>query len=204
MKILLTINALILLLLFIVGLIPDYYSNLVDFNVVDTLRQFEWTVFTGILIIGVLFSGIVGWIKYKNVPYPLRFLRINILINTVLLIFISSRAIPEYLDAKREYEVLSLKYKIKAESDMKNGLIIYEGAGLPMPLDSISQVKADKIDSLRAMYGIATSNIGCMISGPLLRAQSDYKELTQPFLDERNGKGWRQRMNREIAEIRGK
>jgi len=81
-------------------------------------------------------------------------------------------------------------------------LIVYETAGFPVPLDSLAQIKQDKIDNLRRTYGIVTKNIGCLITGPLLRAQSDYEVVTQSYLDRRNGTGWKHRMNQQIEEIR--
>jgi hypothetical protein len=37
-----------------------------------------------------------------------------------------------------------------------------------------------------------------------LRAQSEYEVLTEPYLDQRNGKDWKRRMNKQIEEIRKK
>jgi hypothetical protein len=51
-------------------------------------------------------------------------------------------------------------------------------------------------------YGLENRNIGCMITAPLLKAQSEYEQLTAPFLDRRNGPGWKRRMDAEIESIR--
>jgi hypothetical protein len=82
-------------------------------------------------------------------------------------------------------------------------LIIHETIGFPIP-DSAGQVEEDQIDSLMNTYGLARRNMGCMGSGALWRAQSDYEALTEPYLDQRNGKDWKRRMNKQIEEIRKK
>ncbi len=118
------------------------------------------------------------------------------------LFFISYHATLAILSAKREYEVLLSEYRRKAESDIKNGLIAYETAGMPILLDSVVQAREDKIDSLRRSYGLATRNMGCLITAPLLKAQDEYKLLTAPYLNRRNGLGWQQRMDEQIKSIR--
>jgi hypothetical protein len=49
---------------------------------------------------------------------------------------------------------------------------------------------------------LESRNIGCMVTAPLLKAQSEYEQLTAPFLDRRNGPGWKHRMELQIENIR--
>lgn len=202
MKKLLLFNVAVVFGLFLASVLPSYYINYpVYYSFINAFEQFEWTLFVGILIAGVLLSGVLGYYKSKSIPYPQRFLMINILLDIILLIFISIHDILVALDAKTEYEALSLKYKLKAKSDIKNDLIIYETFGFPVSLDSAHETE-EKVDSLVRTYGITHNNIGCVITGPLLKAQSDYNALTEPYLDIRNGEGWKNRMQQQITQIR--
>jgi hypothetical protein len=191
-------------MLFIAATLPDYYNHYsVYHGLINTISQFEWAIFLGTLMAGLLLSGVLGLIKFNKVPYLFRLLGINILFDTLFLIFIAYKGIPIFFDGKRDYELLASEYKIKAESDIKNGLIIHETLGFPIP-HSAGQAEEDRIDSLMNTYGLARRNMGCMVSGPLLRAQSEYEVLTEPYLDQRNGKDWKRRMNKQIEEIRKK
>lgn len=51
-------------------------------------------------------------------------------------------------------------------------------------------------------YGLESRNIGCMGTAPLLKVQSEYEQLTAPYLDRRNGSGWKHRMDIQIENIR--
>jgi hypothetical protein len=200
---LLVINAVTLLTLLIAVILPDYYINspvYVDFT--QSLAGFEWLIFAAILLAGIILSGILASIKFKNLAYLHRFQVINILLDIAFLIFISYHGIMAIVAAQREYELLSSEYIIKAKSDMKRGLIIYETAGFPVVGDSAAQAKDAKIDSLMRTYGLAHNNIGCVVTAPLLRAQSDYKVLTASYLEKRNGPGWKHRMDKQIEQIR--
>ncbi|KAA0993520.1 FEKKY domain-containing protein [Dyadobacter aurulentus] len=203
MKKLLIINVVILAVLLIAVVAPDYYINYeVYVNLMDSLASFEWLTLLGILSGGALLSAFFAGIKPNKIPYTSRFLKINIAFNTAFLLLILYYAALAVLSAKREYEELLSEYKIKAVSDIKNGLIVYETFGFPIVLDSADRAQIAKIDSLRRSYGLESRNIGCMMTAPLLRAQSEYEKLTAPYLDRRNGPGWKQRMDTQIANIR--
>lgn len=171
-------------------------------GLIDSLTGFEWILFLGILAAGVLVSALFACIKFKDISYKRRLLGINVFFNLMFLLFISYHGTLAILSARREYEVLLSEYKIKAESDIKNGVIVYETAGLPISLSPTEQIKEDKIDSLMRTYGLESRNTGCMVTAPLLKAQSEYEQLTAPFLDRRNGPGWKYRMELQIESIR--
>ncbi|TDE14792.1 FEKKY domain-containing protein [Dyadobacter psychrotolerans] len=203
MKKLLIINTVIILLLFIAANLPDYYSNnQLSNSLIDSFIHFEWLIFSGILMAGVLLASFLGCIPFKKIPYKHRFLRVNIFIDIVFLLFLAYTGALAMLDAKKEMDVLLVEYRIKAESDIKNGLITYETAGLPWLLDSAAEARDKKVDSIMLTYGIARRNAGCIVSGPLLRAQSYYEQLTASYLDQRNGPAWEHRMNRQIDKVR--
>jgi hypothetical protein len=203
LKKLLIIDAVTVAVLFMAAVVPNYYINYqVYVSLIDSLADFEWFIFLGILAAGALVCALFACIKFKNISYKRRFLGANVFFNLAFLLFISYHGTLAILSAKKEYEVLLSEYKIKAESDMKNGVIVYETAGLPISLSPTEQMKEDKIDSLMRTYGLESRNMGCMVTAPLLKAQSEYEQLTAPFLDRRNGAGWKHRMELQIENIR--
>ena len=182
----LIIDAVTVAVLFMAAVVPKYYINYqVYVSLIDSLADFEWFIFLGILAAGALVSALFACIKFKNISYKRRFLGANVFVNLAFLLFISYHGTLAILNAEREYEALLSEYKIKAESDIKNGLIVYETAGLSISSGLVEQIKEDKIDSLMRTYGIESRNIGCMVTAPLLKAQSEYEQLTAPFLDRR-------------------
>ncbi|WP_143061689.1 hypothetical protein [Dyadobacter sp. SG02] len=203
MKKLLRINAVMVAVLFMVAVVPNYYINYqVYVSVMDSLAGFEWLTFLGILTAGALVSALFACIKFKNISYKRRFLGASFLFNLAFFLFISYHGTLAVLSAKRQSDALLSEYKTKAESDMKNGLIVYETAGLPISSGRAEQIKGHKIDSLMKTYGLESRNTGCMVTAPLLKAQSEYERLTEPFLDLRNGPGWKHRMKLQIENIR--
>jgi hypothetical protein len=202
-KKLLILNAVTLTVLLIAIVAPGYYINKeVYASLSDSLAGLEWLTFLGILAGGALLSALFASVKLKKTSYKHRFLGTNIIFNLAFLLFISYHGTLAIFSARREYELLLSEYKIKAESDIKNGLIVYETVGLPISLGPTEQMKEGKIDSLMKTYGLESRNIGCMVTAPLLKAQSEYEQLTARYLDQRNGPGWKHRMDIQIENIK--
>ena len=58
-----------------------------------------------------------------------------------------------------------------------------------------------KRDSIRKNYGLISVSY-CMISESLDISKKEYRKITEPYLEKRNGKNWRERMKREIESIK--
>jgi|GEM_PF-5876616 len=83
--------------------LPDYYINYPVYSgIMSSVEHFEWMIFTGILIAGVLLSAILGFIRFKNTSYTLRLLGINIFLDVALLVFISYSGFHAFLEFKSE------------------------------------------------------------------------------------------------------
>ncbi|GAA6769103.1 hypothetical protein AAFH68_50670 [Flavobacterium sp. CGRL1] len=50
-------------------------------------------------------------------------------------------------------------------------------------------------------YGLYELNLGCMIDKQTSLLSKEYKKATNPYLEKRNGKGWRERMEKELDSI---
>ena len=66
----------------------------------------------------------------------------------------------------------------------------------------------DKIDlkqkfrkEIHNKYGLYERNLGCVIDKQISILKKKYEKITNPYLEKRNGKGWREKMKKEIDDI---
>ncbi|WP_420572730.1 hypothetical protein [Kordia sp.] len=55
--------------------------------------------------------------------------------------------------------------------------------------------------SLRENYGFHESNVGCIFSGSTIRGIEAYNAEIEKYLNERNGKGWREKYHAELDSL---
>ncbi|MCE7040326.1 hypothetical protein [Dyadobacter sp. CY312] len=202
MKKLLIINFTLLLLVIAAIIFPDVYMyGFSSSNLSYSLTREGWKILAGVILSGVVTSFLLGIPRIGMGVYLVRVLRANSLVTSLFLIFIVYHASVAVLEFQKQYESLVLEYKTKAESDIKNGMIVYEhGGGMAIPMDSSSELRYKKMDSIRAIYGVEYRNI-CVSWPAFEKAQSRYYAFTKPYLDKRNGIGWEERMEKQILEI---
>ncbi len=115
---------------------------------------------------------------------------------------------------------------VNAKHDIKVDSVKYFTAGLPFikPVlnkttsDTLSSESLTSIDSLEITfdriqieqklrknihnkYGLYEMNLGCMIDKQTSILSKEYKKITNPYLENRNGKGWKGKMEKEIDSI---
>jgi hypothetical protein len=113
-----------------------------------------------------------------------------------------------------------------AQHDIKVDSVKYFTAGLPfirpvltktvrdtMPEESLKSVDSfeitlDRIQieqklrkSIHNKYGLYEMNLGCMIDKQTSILSKEYQKITNPYLEKRNGKGWREKLEKEINNI---
>ena len=71
---------------------------------------------------------------------------------------------------------------------------------LEIKLDKI-QIEQKLIKSIYSKYGLYQINLGCMIDKQTSILSKQYKKITYPYLEQRNGKGWEGKMEKEIGSI---
>lgn len=59
-----------------------------------------------------------------------------------------------------------------------------------------------KVDSIQKNYGVKYKNTGCIIDPVESNAQEKYEEAVMPYLEKRNGKGWKTKMDGEIGKMK--
>ena len=98
-------------------------------------------------------------------------------------------------------EILT-QFRNDAENDIKNDDVKTFGFGLSLPPKNKSQEIAKlKTDSILKVHGISIKNLGCTIMPELTKAMEEYEKITEVYLTERNGKGWRIKMENKIQKI---
>lgn len=63
------------------------------------------------------------------------------------------------------------------------------------------EVNQKLIEGIYNKYGLYKKNLGCIIDKQTSILSKEYKKITNPYLEKRNGKGWREKMQKEIDSI---
>lgn len=63
------------------------------------------------------------------------------------------------------------------------------------------KVKNEIIRKTYNKYGLNIYSLGCVISRQTFIFTKKYNNLTRPYLEKRNGKGWKEKMEKELNEI---
>lgn len=145
-----------------------------------------------------LISWMISTLKIKNLTGKNRFLLVYSILCSFLFGYFIYISINSYLSAEKAIVQIENEYIEQAQKDIKNGRIIFRHAGgfaIPGEWDG-------KIDSIHQKYGIQYQNTGCVIEALEIKGQEKYKETVQPYLEKRNGKGWEERMEKEIKMIK--
>ncbi|ROI01782.1 MULTISPECIES: hypothetical protein [unclassified Chryseobacterium] len=153
-----------------------------------------------ILGITALVSYLISSLDIKKLSFGSKFLRIFPLINFIVFIFFIYLSVDGWIEKQNELSKIENSYIRQAKKDIRNDKVIlgYAG-GLSL---SPPQQHQNKIDSIHKKYGICYKNRGC-ISDPMdIKAQEKYTKIVIPYLEKRNGKGWENRMQKEINGLK--
>ncbi|MFV5697044.1 hypothetical protein ACM55H_01630 [Flavobacterium sp. ZT3R17] len=115
----------------------------------------------------------------------------------ILVIFISCKS--------RNLE-LSLEYKNQALHDIEVDSVKVFTFGLPFisPVESeriVQETRNDKISDIYKKYGLYRLNLGCVIDTKEGKSRKNYHKITQAYLEKRNKKGWKVKLEKEIDDI---
>jgi len=108
-----------------------------------------------------------------------------------------------FLSCKSEDNPLLVEYKNQAFYDIKVDSVKFFGFGLALPpRDSLELLKINKQVAVYTKYGLFRKNLGCIVGDKELdSAVIEYYKITKVYLEERNGKGWRRKMENELNNI---
>jgi len=152
------------------------------------------------LALFVLTAWLISHLKIKNLKPENRFLLVFTVLCGILLTFIVYFDAATYISTRKEIRESEDEYIQQAKEDIKKDKIMYRFAGgLSIPeYDAKTQ---NKMDSIREKFGISYFNTGCTVDVTDLEGQQKYEETVKPYLEKRNGKGWEEKMNKEIENL---
>lgn len=194
------ILAFLFLGVFVLGYYFFQYPD--DFNISRYLRDAEWKPL-GLIYLGLVVGAIaLSFLPIKNYSRKRKVTIFLAALQSIFLTFLIFKMANAYKENKTAYNNLLTEYKSKAATDIKSGFIEIDYAGgLEIPNLQEQKMYAE-VDSIRRTYGFSYRNSGCIVSAALIKAQEEYERLTKPYLDNRNGPGWEERMKQQIEAIR--
>lgn len=201
-KRLITFNIVIIVIIFIANVGVFHGVNYpVKFNFFYNFRDYGFeNVFIVLLIIAGL-TALVSSLRIKNYNFINKFLRILILINSIVLVFFIYEGINSYKINRNEYLKIEQEYIKQAQQDIQNDNVTYKYSG-GFSIPECNQNIENKIDSITKIYGVKYVNTGCIIMNQYIKAEEKYTELVKPYLEKRNGKDWEEKMKSEINIVK--
>ncbi|MDQ0595293.1 hypothetical protein QFZ37_003662 [Chryseobacterium ginsenosidimutans] len=156
------------------------------------------------LLVSLAFLALVSWmistLKIKNLNPKNKFLLVYTILCSLLLCFFAYILINNYIVEKKAITKSENEYLKQAKEDIKNDNVTFRfSVGLEMPI--YDQKTYIKIDNVRKNYGIKYQNPGCTVDEIDIEGQKKYTETIKPYLEKRNGKGWKNRMKNEIEKL---
>jgi len=126
-----------------------------------------------------------------------------IIFNIIGMIFMSTNGINRFIQNKNSYDEILTEFRKDAENDIRNDDVKTFSFGLPLPpKNEVQAIEKTKTDSILKIYGLKIKNLGCTIMPELTKASEEYEKITEVYLTNRNGKGWRLKMENEIQKVK--
>lgn len=196
------INIIMILLLIAFYILGYYLMNYpMIFDLMYIIKECKLEYLAVIFAITAVVSYLISHLNIKNSDSGTRFLKVFPFINFLFLIFFIYIATDEYIKRQKEMTKIENTYIQQAQKDIKNDhMTIKYADGLSIP--SYEQKTINQIDSIQKKYGVSYTNIGCTVDLIERKAQEKYTETVNPYLEQRNGKGWENRMQKEIDDFK--
>lgn len=196
---LLILSSMILMLTLASHLSSHYFINYpMKLYWPDAFNSSDWILLLMILGVIVLVSWLMSHLSIRNFNPVNKFLLVFSIICSLLLCFINFCSLNIFFKTKRELAAATETYIRQAKEDIKNDSIVFRFAGGL----SIAGNLDGKIDSIRHRYGVHYQNTGCTIDAIEMEGDEKYRETVKPYLEKRNGKGWEERMKREVGKLK--
>lgn len=199
---LIIINLIIILLLAVAYISGYYFINYpLEFNFWYSVKESGFEYFPFILAITALITYLLSNISLKNLSFKTKFLRVYPIFNSIILLFFIISSGNELIKKQKELSKKETEYVLQAQKDIHHDQVTLSYAGgLSIPVYNESTLS--KIRDIRRKYGVIYKNTGCTIDPIDLKAQKKYTETVNPYLEKRNGKGWEDKMQKEIDGLK--
>lgn len=206
----LIIANIVVFILLILCFIGDY---LVFGTPINEISLEDWLIFLGISSSIIIISFLLSLIPFRKTNPKKVFGLLTLIFNTSLVGYISFFIINIYID--NDYQPLSEKncyswqtlenleseYIKRALKDIENDEVKEFHLGGFMLLDEEEISFGVKRDSIYKKYGITLQDTGCLYDEIDEKAKEKYYELTKQYLDQRNGKNWQEKLEKELSNI---
>lgn len=199
---LIIINLTIILLLAVAYISGYYFINYpLEFNFWYSFNESNFEYFPAILAVTALIAYLVSNLSIKNLSFKAKFLRIYPIFNSMILLFFIISSGIELIKKQKELSEKETEYVLQAQKDIQNDQVTLSYAG-GFSIPSYNESTQGKIRDIRKKYGVKYVNKGCIIDPIGHEAQKKYIETVNPYLEKRNGKGWKDKMQKEIDGLK--
>lgn len=195
---LLIVNIAVLVILFTVYIFGYYILNYpLNFNFFQIVKDCEIYYLGIALLFLALISWMISTLKIKNFNAVSKFLLVYTILCGLLLGYFLYATVDSYISTRKAIKEIENKYIQQAKEDIKKDNVTYRFSG-GFSIPEYDAETLDKIDNIRKKFGISYENTGCTIDAIDWEGQKKYEETVKPYLEKRNGKGWEEKMNKEI------
>lgn len=183
-------------LLLAVAITAGYYRFFypAPFAFMPLLKEIEWKFFLLLYIALLLLAFTFSFILARKFPSQRTFFKTLLALHVAAIMSINILTLLTLNKKRNELKELFRELKKQAANDIKADSIYYISYGFPIP-DSNDL----KRDSIRASYGIHHRST-CIIDPTDEMRDLYYEKLTREHLNKRNGKNWKVKMEKELAQ----
>ena len=176
---------------------PESYSL---FDIIS--QHVEWKSLISVYFILILTLAFFSFVLYRKLRFSKKFFLSIIYINIIAALLNLSNGLYRFYQNKKELNELVISYQNDAKNDIEKDKIKSFSHGLMLPPQNEKDYdKYIKSDSIYKKYGLYKSST-CIVSKKLDIAEEEYQKITNPYLEKRNGKFWRKKMQKEIDAIK--
>lgn len=178
-----------------------YYPADFDFRMIS--ESINWISYIIPFISVLILSAILSFLPFKKFKYFSKFYILSSVFTFSFIIYMLFIGGKIFWMNNKEFTFIRNEFRKDAMNDIKNDNVKTFSYGLPLPPKNQEQaLKENKKDSILKKYGLHLKNLGCIVGDPILtKSQEEYERLTSPYLEKRNGKGWEEKMKKEIDDI---
>lgn len=179
-----------------IAITVSYYSFLypAPFAIVPLLRQVEWKYFLLVYTVLLLFAFTFSFMLSRQGAFQRTFFKTLLALQIAAMMTMSILTFLTLNKKRSGLKELFSELEKQAAHDIEADSIHYISYGFPIPDSNYM-----KRDSIMAKYGIRyTAN--CIIDQLTKESDAYYKQLTNTYLNKRNGKNWKKKMQKELEQ----
>ncbi len=183
--------------LIIANIINSKYYNL------DFIKDNNWAEVFIVFCAIVILATVASQIMLRQGSFVTKFLNYFSVLCSVVTVVLAINWIYSINKIYEQHAITVNKFIEQAESDIKNDSVKYFSQGLILPpKNEFSQAREIAVQKTIISYGLIRKDLGCLISPEITEGKEKYNQITDAYLEIRNGKNWKKEMNNKIDSIR--